>query len=125
MLLSSAKEANMTRTGANGWGLAGSSRPERGSPVHRKSGVACAFSLRASAVVLVCIVGLSGAVFAQALIPAMQAPTTQQNPAGSQPATTAPAQQSPTAPAQTPGQTPAPAEQTPAQPAAKPATCGF
>src|SRR6266508_1193470 len=116
MLLSSAKEANMTRKGANGWGLARTRQLERDSKVSQNSVEACVVKLRASAAILACVLGFGGVAFAQSLIPAVQAPTTQPNAPGTQPATTTPAQQTPQAPAQN-SATPAPAQQTPAQPA--------
>jgi Ca-activated chloride channel homolog len=123
MLLSSAKEANMTRKGANGLGLAESGQPKRGNPVHHKSGLACAVNLRACASMFACVLGMGAMMFAQSLVPAMQAPSPEQNDQGTQPATAAPAQQTPAtpgqAPAQTPTQTPTPAQQTPAEPATK------
>jgi Ca-activated chloride channel homolog len=109
----------MTRKGANGWGLAKSSQPERRSLVSGKSGVASMNNLRAAVAISACVLGLGAMTFGQSLIPAMQAPTTQQNTQGSQPATTTPAQQTPTTPGQTPAQSTAPAQPPAAQPATK------
>jgi Ca-activated chloride channel homolog len=110
----------MTRKGGNGWGLAGISQSERGS-IRQKSMNACRARSAYVAALFVCVLVLGAMTWAQALIPAMQAPTTQQT----SPPTSAPAEQTQQAPAQTPAQTQTPAQQTPApaqQTTAQPAT---
>ena len=107
----------MTRKGASGWGLAESRQVERENYARQNLVDAWTANLRFLATLFVCMVGFGAVVYGQALIPAMQTPTTQQTP----PATTTPSQQTPQTPAQTPGQgqTQAPAQQTTAQPATK------